>query len=652
MSHKIFTLCVISAIFMGLFPINSPLTHASESSPDITSIMDKYRQDIQQRMQQDEIPGLAIAVVDDQNVLWMEGFGYTDWDKKIPVTQDTLFSIQSISKSFTATAAMFAAQEGLVDLDAPITNYLPDFQVNSIFEDHPEQKITLRMLLSHTAGFAHEAPYGGNFDFPPYSFEKHIASISDTWLKFPVSRYYAYSNLGVDLAGYILQVQSGMPFIQYIQEKVFQPLGMDESTLDLNQIRADKTRAIGHTNSPIPQPVDFLIIPSGGVWTTADDMTRYLQFHINEGAVDGERLLQENLAETMYTPPNLAANFAHYALGIAVDTRNGSRHFQHGGGGFGFNCSMVWYPDLKLGSVVLTNSNPDVSYAYELSEAVLDAVIADSPVVYAQRAKEAARVAPAYAPINDEVPLTGSGLRNLIASKALPEDASAQSRRSAYAGDYVINSSGYPVGVVNVQDNNGQLSDTYLGETAPLVEVEPGLFFVPSGDTFDFRGATPLFLNIHMLKITTQALISHMVVYILCALLFLSLLVFWPTRALVRRLRRKKASTVTPTSTKENVWLAYTAVPILLTSIISLICFVLVAFIPNLVYFPWPHPYAEMNLWQHVLLYMPYISLGMAACAAILVVIATLKRGLTPFFRAYFILSVVASLVFNVVLLV
>ena len=113
-------------------------------------------------MQKDNIPGLAIAVVDDQNILWDEGFGYTDWDRQTPVTPSTLFSIQSMSKSFTATAAMFAAQDGLVDLDAPITTYLPNFHVHSIFEEHPEQKMTLRILLSHTAGFPHDAAYGGN----------------------------------------------------------------------------------------------------------------------------------------------------------------------------------------------------------------------------------------------------------------------------------------------------------------------------------------------------------------------------------------------------------------------------------------------------------------------------------------------------------
>lgn len=303
-------------------------------------------------MQTRRIPGLAIAVVDDQGMLWAEGFGFTDWDKRTPVTPATLFSIQSMAKSFTATAAMIAAQEGLVDLDAPITTYLTDFTAHSIFEEHPEQQMTMRILLSHTAGFPHDPVYGGNYDgpfgAPPYSFEKHIASISDTWLMFPVGSHYSYSNIGIDLAGYILQVRSGMSFVQYVQKKVLDPLGMKDSTLDYQQVRANATRAIGQMEAPIRPPVDFHLIPSGGVWTSAEDMARYLQFHINKGALGGNRLLREDLAETMYTPPNLPSQSAYqnssYALGVTVNNRNNTRHFQHGGSGFGFNASMVWYP--------------------------------------------------------------------------------------------------------------------------------------------------------------------------------------------------------------------------------------------------------------------------------------------------------------------
>ncbi len=105
----------------------------------------------------------------------------------------------------TAAAIMLAVQRGLLDLDKPIAAYLPDFTVNSRFEAKPQAKMTLRHLLSHRAGFTHEAPIGNNDDLSFPSFEAHVRSISDTWLRFPVGDRFRYSNLGVDLAGFILQ---------------------------------------------------------------------------------------------------------------------------------------------------------------------------------------------------------------------------------------------------------------------------------------------------------------------------------------------------------------------------------------------------------------------------------------------------------------
>ena len=188
-------------------------------NPNLQSIIEDYNQRIPAIMREEKIPGLSIALVDDQQVLWSAGFGVTEKGGRTPVVTKTLFSIQSMSKSVTATAVMLAVQDGLVDLDTPITTYLPYFHVNSIFEEQPEKKITLRMLLSHTAGFTHEAPVGSNFDRPNHTFEEHIASISDTWLLFPVGSRFSYSNLGIDMAGYILQERSGLPFTQYVKRK-------------------------------------------------------------------------------------------------------------------------------------------------------------------------------------------------------------------------------------------------------------------------------------------------------------------------------------------------------------------------------------------------------------------------------------------------
>ena len=119
---KIFSVFV-SVVLLGASACAlAPSPSESIASGNIANINAKYREVIPQQMQQENVAGLAIAVVDDQNILWAEGFGYTDWDEKILVTPSTLFSIQSLSKSFTATAVMFAVQDGLVDLDEPVSS--------------------------------------------------------------------------------------------------------------------------------------------------------------------------------------------------------------------------------------------------------------------------------------------------------------------------------------------------------------------------------------------------------------------------------------------------------------------------------------------------------------------------------------------------
>jgi CubicO group peptidase (beta-lactamase class C family) len=648
MLKKIFALCLVAALLYGTACTPKPNPSSTITSADIAGIIEQYRQKIPQRMQQENVPGLAIAVVDDQNILWAEGFGYTDWNRRISVTPGTLFSIQSMSKSFTATAAMFAAQDGLVDLDEPITTYVPDFHVNSIFEEHPEQKITLRMLLSHTAGFAFEAPYGSNYDHPAYSFEKHIASISDTWLMFPVGTRYSYSNLGIDLAGYILQVRSGMPFIQYVQEQVLDPLGMRDSTLDVKRIRANPTRAIGHAvGNPFRLPVDFLIIPSGGVWTTAADMAHYLQFHINKGALNGTRLLGEDLAETMYTPPNIPAH--NSAQGIIVTTEHGTRRFEHGGGGWGFNSDMIWYPELKLGAVVLCNADLSSDLVYRLNKEILESIIASAPEVYAQRASSAVPVEPAYLPDKERRPLSDNALQDLIESKTLPADAAAQGQSSALVGKYMLMGSDE---TVEISDDDGELVYTYFGNINPLTQVEPGLYFSPYGDVLDFRGPTPRYANIRLVKVSTGALALNIALFAICGLVFLSALFFWPARALLRGTRRKGVpaddATVHPPRSPRLVWISVLGA---LASLFSLLCLMFVALAPILIYLPWLRPYVDLTWWQFAYLSLPFTSLVLAIVIAMLAGLGIRGHVGRRAIHFYYLIVALALLIFNLVII-
>jgi CubicO group peptidase (beta-lactamase class C family) len=346
---------VVLAMLAGALAGCSSAVHGLDAS-DYAPIVAEFRAEIPRLMDEKKVPGLAVAVVDHRNVLWVEGFGVTDALEKKPVTPATLFSVQSISKNFTAAAVLVAVQEGLVDLDTPISTYLPDFTVNSRFDAHPQQKITLRMLLSHRAGFTHESGVGSNFE--PGGFEEHIRSISQTWLRFPVGQRYSYSNLGVDLAGWILQVRSGLPFHEYVRRKVLEPAGMSASTFDSEKILNAHDRAIGCNGTPAKPPVEVPMVPAGGLYSNAADMARWLQFHLNAGKVGRRRIVRDALyGQVAEIPERLPGQSHGYGLGTAIRLEHGTVSLNHGGGGFGFLAQAIWYPEWKLGIVMLTNSS-------------------------------------------------------------------------------------------------------------------------------------------------------------------------------------------------------------------------------------------------------------------------------------------------------
>jgi len=162
--------------------------------------------------------------------------------------------------------------------------------MNSRFEEQPERRMTLRRLLSHRAGFTHGAPVGNNYVPDFESFEAHVKSIQQTWLRYAVGSHHAYSNLGVDLAGYILSVVSGQSYPDYVKRHVLDPLGMAHSSYDWPTIEATRNRAVGRWTLVKQMPLTFALIPSGGLYSSARDMGAFLTFQLNDGRVGGLQL--------------------------------------------------------------------------------------------------------------------------------------------------------------------------------------------------------------------------------------------------------------------------------------------------------------------------------------------------------------------------
>ncbi|MFC1537581.1 serine hydrolase domain-containing protein [Gemmatimonadota bacterium] len=521
---------------------------SGESANDYSELIEEYQEYIPEVMEKEKIPGLALAIVDKEGVIWSQGFGYTDTTRTTSVNDETIFSIQSASKSFTATTVMLAVQDGLLDLDTPLSTYLPGFKVKSCFEENPQDKITLRHLLSHKAGFEHEAPVGNNYNAASPSFEAHVKSIQETWLKYPVGERYSYSNLGIDIAAYIIQVVSGKPVEQYMRERLFDPLGMTTSSADLEEIEKNKNRALGHNKNWAQDPRPLIpMLGAGGVYSNAKEMAKYIQFHLNRGKIDGKTFLRQDLLDEMYTVPFPATKeqLAGYALGIDTKTKYYAYNYSHGGGGFGFLFNMIWYPEFGIGVTLLTNSTSH-SQQNKFPEQLLDKIIKDrqgtvhedffgskTPVdidlehkkklvgQYLGRFKQVVALKgdklgfqygknfqPFVFYSETEVSgawdipyrfvLDGDGnpsyLLNVYSGMIWDYDYGPSSKPGPdekhwedYTGEYTTFISNDTLGVLSIYRENGHLFYKFGNSKAILKEYDPGLFFTANGESFDFN---------------------------------------------------------------------------------------------------------------------------------------------------------------------
>jgi CubicO group peptidase (beta-lactamase class C family) len=470
---------------------------------------------------------------------------------------DTVFNVQSMSKLFTATAVMQAVQSGRLDLDVPITTYLPDFTVHSAFEPRPEQRITLRMLLSHTAGFTHEAPLGNNYEPEPGDFDAHVRTISDTWLRFPVGTGYAYSNLGIDLAGYILEQVSDQPFPVVMHDMLLGPLGMDRSTFDRAQVHARADRAVGHSGDLVRQRVDHPMMAAGGLWASAADLARFLQFQLGDGTVDGHTVLDAALMHQMRTVPAPAAGApAGYALGVQRTRWRAGQYldlFTHGGGGDGFLSDLWWLPQLQLGIAVLFNSSD-----HDLQGALALGILRDLVTEPDSRYRDRMLALPTQSDVvePDGRFVAPPDLPDRIAAVTLPASRQ-QSARWARFPEW------YRTGQPGAMDPGDPPSRFHVESGLPyfdaaedgtpvrhrLSEFEPGLFLADNGETLDLRAPSRYWRGLDLNPVTNGPLAWQWALLALVAVVAVGwLVVGWQTagRAVSARRRRPAGQSSTP----------------------------------------------------------------------------------------------------------
>ncbi len=331
----------------------APQVTAQLSREDLEAFFDGF---IPIEIQRDDIAGAVVAVVKDGNVLFVKGYGYSDVKNRKPVTVDaTLFRPGSISKTFTWTAVMQLYEQGKIDLDRDINDYL-DFKIPAKFG----KPITMKDLMTHTPGF--EETLRDLFvekASDMTSLREYVRTHEPKEI-FPPGTIPAYSNYGATLAGYIVQRVSGMPFDDYVEKNIFQPLGMQRSTFRQPLPENLKPLMSNGYNKASQPAKDFEFVqawPAGSLSTTAEDMTHYMIAHLNNGEYKGARILKPETAQLMHSRLfGLSPDLNGMAYGFYEESRNGHRIIGHGGDSQWFHSDMHLLPDDHIGFFISYNS--------------------------------------------------------------------------------------------------------------------------------------------------------------------------------------------------------------------------------------------------------------------------------------------------------
>jgi len=352
--HAVRYLPLIVAVAMTMTPLVASAAPPTAQTTDAASRIDTY---LQGRMPNLRIPGFAVVIVEGDQVLFGRGYGVADRAAGTPMTVDTPVAIASTSKGMTALAIMQLVEQGLVDLDAPVTRYLPEFTMN----DPRAADITVRQVLTHTAGI----PVGGFADRgqDDQALERRVAELASIELHFAPGSGYEYANDGYSIAGLIVQRVSGVPYEEYVAAHLFEPLGMWRSTFDVALANEWGLAGYGKSRGAVsvgPVPLSRGGNPAGGVLTTGRDVSHYLVAMLNDGTFEGTQVITPVSIDQMWTPEP-ASGTESYGLGWGELNLAGVRVLSHAGdlvAGAGYGSSgsqFLLVPERHLGIAVLAN---------------------------------------------------------------------------------------------------------------------------------------------------------------------------------------------------------------------------------------------------------------------------------------------------------
>jgi CubicO group peptidase (beta-lactamase class C family) len=333
---------------------------------------------IKQVMEQTTMPGFAIAVVENQKIVYSAGFGVKNLNSKEPISTSSLFHMASITKPFVATSLMQLWEQGRIDLDSPVVKYLPYFRL----ADERYKQITVRQMLSHISGMPDVQDYEWNK--PQYddgALERYVRSLGNRSLIAEPGAKMQYSNMAFEVLGDVIAKVSGISFEDYVKRNILEPLGMKSSTLLVKQ--ADPALLTSpHVQSATYEvevskvfPYNRMHSPSSTLYSSVLEMSRWAIANLNRGELDGKRILKPSTYDLMWKPAG--EQFPQIGISWFLNKYREHAVVMHSGGDTGFVSNLVLIPERKIAVVMM--SNYDRAPLRAITNAALDVVLGLTP---------------------------------------------------------------------------------------------------------------------------------------------------------------------------------------------------------------------------------------------------------------------------------
>jgi len=329
---------------------------------DYAKVAEYVSASIRQQMKKRDVTGLSIALIDDQRVVWAEGFGYADKDRNVPASPETVYRAASISKLFTATAAMQLAERGRMDIDRPLAEYLPGFSIRTRFAD--SAPITPRSIMTHHSGLPSDY-LKGMWTRNPEPFTRVAGRIRDEYAANPPGTVFSYSNLGMTLLGDAIGKVAGRDFAAYVRDEILLPLGMNSSSFSPS-VDLTPHAAKGYRKGKEEKEPSLRDVPAGGLNASVLDLSRFIRMVFAGGKAGDRQIVKPETLAEMLRPQNADVPLdLDFRIGLGwmlgglgdIDIRNGGPVAHHAGATLLFHGQMIVLPERKLGVVVLANSD-------------------------------------------------------------------------------------------------------------------------------------------------------------------------------------------------------------------------------------------------------------------------------------------------------